>query len=91
MKLCGFGSLFLQNADGALEIHDLRTRVAGRVTFIEFHLVVPAVMQVGEAHKICDKIEGVLQKEFDNVRISIHVEPEDEAKLPPGTTMIPFI
>ncbi len=83
--------LISANADGALEIHDLRTRVAGRVTFIEFHLVVPAVMQVGEAHKICDKIEGVLQKEFDNVRISIHVEPEDEAKLPPGTTMIPFI
>ncbi|WP_375665762.1 cation diffusion facilitator family transporter [Bartonella sp. TT121SHDZB] len=83
--------LISANASGALEIHDLRTRVAGRVTFIEFHLVVPAVMRVGEAHKICDKIEGVLQKEFDNVRISIHVEPEDEAKLPPGTTMIPFI
>ncbi len=83
--------LISANASGALEVHDLRTRVAGRVTFIEFHLVVPAVMQVGEAHKICDKIEGVLQKEFDNVRISIHVEPEDEAKLPPGTTVIPFI
>ncbi len=83
--------LISANASGALEVHDLRTRVAGRVTFIEFHLVVPAIMQVGEAHKICDKIEAVLQKEFDNVRISIHVEPEDEAKLPPGTTVIPFI
>ncbi len=83
--------LISANASGALEVHDLRTRVAGRVTFIEFHLVVPAIMQVGEAHKICDKIEVVLQKEFDNVRISIHVEPEDEAKLPPGTTVIPFI
>ncbi|WP_336294226.1 cation diffusion facilitator family transporter [Bartonella sp. CB169] len=83
--------LISANAHGALEVHDLLTRVAGRVTFIEFHLVVPAAMSVGEAHKICDKIEAVLQKEFDNVRISIHVEPEDEAKLPPGTTMIPFI
>ncbi|MDA4633402.1 cation diffusion facilitator family transporter, partial [Escherichia coli] len=26
------------NADGALEVHDLKTRIAGRVTFIEFHL-----------------------------------------------------
>ncbi|WP_455480430.1 cation diffusion facilitator family transporter [Bartonella sp. B12(2025)] len=83
--------LISANAHGALEVHDLLTRVAGRVTFIEFHLVVPAAMSVGEAHQICDKIEAVLQKEFDNVRISIHVEPEDEAKLPPGTTMIPFI
>lgn len=28
------------NAEGAIEAHDLRTRHAGRVTFIEFHLVV---------------------------------------------------
>lgn len=83
--------LISANAHGALEVHDLLTRVAGRVTFIEFHLVVPAAMSVGEAHQICDKIEGVLQKEFDNVRISIHVEPEDEAKLPLGTTVVPFI
>ncbi|EJF77277.1 cation diffusion facilitator family transporter [Bartonella sp. DB5-6] len=83
--------LISANAHGALEVHDLLTRVSGRVTFIEFHLVVPAAMSVGEAHQICDKIEGVLQKEFDNVRISIHVEPEDEAKLPLGTTVIPFI
>ncbi|WP_208434096.1 cation diffusion facilitator family transporter [Bartonella taylorii] len=83
--------LISTNAHGALEVHDLLTRVAGRVTFIEFHLVVPAAMSVGEAHQICDKIEGVLQKEFDNVRISIHVEPENEAKLPLGTTVVPFI
>ncbi|WP_273719778.1 MULTISPECIES: cation diffusion facilitator family transporter [unclassified Bartonella] len=83
--------LISANAQGALEVHDLLTRVAGRVTFIEFHLVVPAVMSVGEAHRICDKIEGALQEEFDNVRISIHVEPEEEAKLPPGTTVVPFL
>ncbi|WP_273759440.1 cation diffusion facilitator family transporter [Bartonella sp. ML70XJBT.G] len=83
--------LISANAQGALEVHDLLTRVAGRVTFIEFHLVVPAAMSVGEAHRICDKIEGVLQEEFDNVRISIHVEPEEEAKLPPGTTVVPFL
>ncbi|WP_336279461.1 cation diffusion facilitator family transporter [Bartonella sp. CB175] len=83
--------LISANAHGALEVHDLRTRVAGRIIFIEFHLVVPAVMQVGEAHQICNKIEDVLEKEFDNVHISIHIEPEDEAKLPLGTTAIPFI
>lgn len=83
--------LISANAHGALEVHDLLTRVAGRITFIEFHLVVPAVMSVGEAHQICDKIEDALQKEFNNVRVSIHVEPEDEAKLPPGTMIIPFI
>ncbi|AGF74773.1 hypothetical protein BAnh1_09000 [Bartonella australis AUST/NH1] len=83
--------LISTNACGAIEVHDLRTRVAGRATFIEFHLVVPAAMQVGEAHNICNKIENVLEAEFDNARVIIHVEPENEAKLPPGTTAVPFI
>ena len=30
------------NSNGALEVHDLKTRIAGRATFIEFHLVVDA-------------------------------------------------
>src|SRR5262245_44685604 len=32
------------NAQGAIEAHDVKTRTAGRVTFIEFHLVVPGSM-----------------------------------------------
>ena len=30
------------NSNGAMEVHDLKTRIAGRATFIEFHLVVDA-------------------------------------------------
>lgn len=78
------------NADGAIEVHDLKTRVAGRATFIEFHLVVAADMSVGDAHIICDRIEDALHEEIDNAVIVIHVEPEEEAKLPPGTSAVPF-
>jgi divalent metal cation (Fe/Co/Zn/Cd) transporter len=65
---------------GALEAHDLRTRQAGRVTFIDFHLVVPGAMPVSEAHDICDRIEQALREEVRHAVISIHVEPEDKAK-----------
>jgi len=34
------------NTEDAIETHDLRTRHAGRTTFIEFHLVVPGSMSV---------------------------------------------
>jgi len=37
------------NSKGALEVHDLKTRIAGRATFIEFHMVVDAAMTVGES------------------------------------------
>lgn len=78
------------NAAGAIEVHDLKTRIAGRVTFIEFHLVVAADMTVGESHIICDRIEDALQAKFESSRVVIHVEPEDEAKLPLGTSSVPF-
>jgi len=68
------------NADGALQIHDLRTRMAGRATFIEFHLVVPGEMPVTEAHDICDRLENALTEAIEGAEVLIHVEPEGEAK-----------
>jgi cation diffusion facilitator family transporter len=79
-----------QQSAGALEIHDLKTRIAGRATFIEFHMVVDAAMTVGESHQICDRIENALRSEIPSMRVIVHVEPDDEAKLPPGTTAVPF-
>jgi cation diffusion facilitator family transporter len=78
------------NSKGALEVHDLKTRIAGRATFIEFHLIVDGEMSVRESHVICDRIEEALKAEIPSVRITIHVEPDDEAKLPLGTSAVPF-
>lgn len=72
--------LLSQHAEGALEAHDLLTRTAGRLTFIEFHLVVPGEMTVAEAHAICDRLEGVLEAEVAGARVIIHVEPQEQAK-----------
>ena len=68
------------NADGAIEAHDIRTRQAGKMTFIDFHLVVPGAMSVEAAHAICDGIEAKLREAVREVQITIHVEPEDKAK-----------
>jgi cation diffusion facilitator family transporter len=68
------------NAEGAIEAHDLRTRHAGRMMFIDFHLVVPGSMTVSAAHDICDRLERAIKAEFPDALISIHVEPDDRAK-----------
>jgi cation diffusion facilitator family transporter len=68
------------SAAGALQVHDLKTRIAGRATFIECHLVVPGTMTVARSHEICDRIEAALQQAVDGAEVVIHVEPEDEAK-----------
>lgn len=68
------------SAEGALEAHDVRTRHAGRMTFVDFHLVVPGEMSVSVAHRICDRIEAALRAEIGEAVITIHVEPHGKAK-----------
>jgi cation diffusion facilitator family transporter len=67
-------------AEGAIEAHDIRTRQAGKMTFIDFHLVVPGSMSVDRAHTICDAIEAKLRQAVEDAQITIHVEPEEKAK-----------
>jgi cation diffusion facilitator family transporter len=66
------------HAVGSLGVHDLKTRIAGSVTFVDFHLVVPSSMAVGEAHKICDRLEDAIRAIHAGAEITIHVEPEGE-------------
>lgn len=67
-------------AHGALQVHDLRTRISGRATFIEFHLVVPGRMAVATAHNICDRVEAALEAAIPDCSVLIHIEPEAEAQ-----------
>lgn len=72
--------LVATHAEGAIEAHDLRARYAGRLTFLEFHLVVPGTMSVAAAHDICDRIELALRDDMPGLRVTIHVEPDVKAK-----------
>ena len=67
-------------ADGAIEAHDIRTRMAGRVSFVEFHLVVDGEMTVEHSHEICDRLETALRQAVEGVQVIIHVEPGHKAK-----------
>ncbi len=69
-----------ESGEGAIQAHDIRTRHAGRVTFIEFHLVVPGSMTVLQSHDICDRIEAALKTRIPGSQIVIHVEPDFKAK-----------
>jgi len=58
-----------------VKYHDLRTRVAGNYRFIDIHIEIPEDVSVGKAHKYCDKIENKLTDIYDNLTVTIHVEP----------------
>jgi cation diffusion facilitator family transporter len=80
-------ALVADSASGAIEAHDFRSRQAGRLTFLEFHLVVPGSMTVAAAHVICDRIEDTLKADMGHLMVTIHVEPEEKVK--PGAVLVP--
>jgi len=62
-RICGF--------------HQLRTRKAGHIRFIEFHIKVDPQMSVFESHSITKILKQDLRKKFSECIITIHIEPCD--------------
>lgn len=58
-----------------IEIHDLRTRASGPRRFVDFHLIVPGITSVQDAHDLCDEIEVAIQTAIPSASVTIHVEP----------------
>lgn len=54
--------------------HNLRTRKAGNLRYVDFHLTLDGNISVKEAHSICDQIEGAITTSFDLIEVNIHVE-----------------
>ena len=64
---------------GVLGLHDLRSRRAGRVTFIQFHLELADELSLMEAHRIADEVEARLLGAFPGADILIHTDPASVA------------
>jgi len=79
-RIARIEAIVAEHGAGGIEAHDLRTRQAGALLFVEFHLVVPGAMTVADSHAICDRIEGAIRAEFAPATITIHVEPHGKAK-----------
>lgn len=60
--------------------HALRTRAAGRRSFISVHVLVPGHWSVQRGHDLVEQIEADLRSHFDQATIFTHLEPlEDPA------------
>ena len=62
-----------------VDFHDLKSRRSGDQVFAELHLSVDAAMTVEEAHDFTDHLEEDLRNELSEVKITIHVEPSENA------------
>ena len=57
-------------------VHDLRTRSSGTQDFAQLHAWVDPAMSLADAHKAMDEVEAMLAREFPEVEVIIHPEPE---------------
>ncbi|MGE5454180.1 MAG: cation diffusion facilitator family transporter [Methylocystaceae bacterium] len=64
--------------DDYLEYHDLRSRKAGRDSYLDLHLVTCPNMSVKQVHDLCDAIEDQIMVSFPYSQVLIHVEPGEE-------------
>lgn len=60
------------------QYHALRTRRAGAVRFVDFHLLVPGSMTVQHSHDLCCAIEEAIRAALPGAQITIHVEPRED-------------
>ena len=58
-----------------LNLHDLRTRAAGRDRFIQFHLELDGALPLVDAHRIAEAVEADVRKAFPQAEIIIHQDP----------------
>lgn len=61
-----------------IHFHALRTRKAGRRTFISIHVLVPGDWSVKEGHDLVEEVEEDLRDRFDQATVFTHLEPIDD-------------
>lgn len=57
--------------------HDLKTRHAGQKSFIQLHLELDGNISLNKAHQIAEEVDMMIRKEFKDVDVIIHQDPED--------------
>ncbi len=61
-----------------IHFHALRTRKAGRRTFISVHVLVPGEWSVKQGHDLAEQLEGDLRGQFDHATVFTHLEPIED-------------
>jgi len=71
------GELIMEYRNHIHGFHNLRTRKAGGIRFVEFHMKVNPHMTVIDSHHITDQITARIEARFPGASVTIHTEPCD--------------
>ncbi|MDH3280921.1 MAG: cation diffusion facilitator family transporter [Gammaproteobacteria bacterium] len=69
----------LQNVEGVVDVHDLRTRRMGADVYVDGHVLVDSKLSVSEGHRIGEAVRQQLREEFPKVAdFIVHIDAEDD-------------
>jgi ferrous-iron efflux pump FieF len=57
-------------------LHELKTRMAGRSTFIQVHVEMDPQMRLAESHAVSDAVERAIMAAYPGAEVIIHQDPE---------------
>lgn len=63
-----------------VDIHALRSRMAGAQRYAEMHVLVPGEWTVWKGHDLIEEIESAIQAEFEDAEVSCHLEPIEDPR-----------
>lgn len=63
-----------------IQFHALRTRRAGRRSFVTFHVLTPGSWSVRKGHDLVEQIEADLHEALANVTVTLHLEPIEDPR-----------
>jgi ferrous-iron efflux pump FieF len=66
----------IQTNTKVIDVHELRTRSAGHIDFIQLHITLDPSLNLQEAHIIGDEVEETLKKSYPQSEILIHLDPQ---------------
>lgn len=70
----------VEDHEGILGYHRLRSRLSGNVRYIDMHVVVPSDWSVVRAHDCADELEKKIVEALAPAVVVIHVDPYDVVK-----------
>jgi len=70
--------------------HALRTRRAGARRFVDFHLLVPGILQVRDAHAVGERMEAAVAQALNGTEVTVHIEPIEERAAWEDSALLPI-
>jgi len=62
------------------DYHRLRTRVAGKKSFVDVHILVPGTMSVHDGHDLAHRLEELIEAAMPHVEVLTHLEPLEDPR-----------